>query len=126
MPQDFIKAVGPIRWDREDESIKSRWLQELREKSPLIQTYAATLTPGQVSANSFLSEAYTITGVEAADTIIGFKTAGGTIYTTPGEITIVHKYVSAANTITIVFENTTGGALTPTSQVYTFTVVRTE
>lgn len=86
-----------------------------------IYKFVQTLTPGSVGATTQAEQTFTVTGVQAGDVVIAMNMAGP-----PGAsgVWATNVRVSAANTIAITYENTTAGALTPTSQAYTFVIMR--
>jgi len=95
-----------------------KWMQRLRDVTPKIQTYAATLNPGSVNANTTSEQTFTVTGLNVADLVIVNKpshTAG---------VGIVNARVSAADTLAITFMNTTGGAIDPPNEEYTVVSIR--
>lgn len=124
MADNWIQRVSQIKWSTEDKTTKDRWINDLRASVPNIRVFDETLTPAAVSADTFSAQAFTITGVKTSDTILGYKTAGGLIVAS-NYVGIHEMYVSADNQITIVYENEHTASSTPTSQLYTFVVLRT-
>ena len=80
-----------------------------------------TLTPVLVAGNTSAEQTFTVPGIQTNDTLDinlnGLQTAG---------IGIVNVRVSAANTIAIMFQNSTAGSLTPASGQYVINVGRLE
>ncbi len=80
-----------------------------------------TLTPVAVAGSTAAEQSFTVLGLQLMDaldvTFNGAQTAG---------IGIGNARVSAANTLTITFTNSTGGSLTPASGQYVITVCRPE
>lgn len=80
-----------------------------------------TLTPVSVAANTSAEQNFTILGLQSGDgvdvNLMGAQTAG---------IGIVNARVSANNTLTIMFSNSTGSGATPVSGQYVITVCRPE
>lgn len=80
-----------------------------------------TLTPVAVAANTTAGQNFTIAGLQLLDVVgvnlNGAQTAG---------VGIANAYVSAVNTLTVLFSNGTAGSLTPVSGVYLITVDRAE
>lgn len=81
----------------------------------------ATLTPVSVAGATTAAQTFTIPGLQLLDLITinlnGAQTAG---------IGIVNAFVSAANVLTVVFSNSTAGALTPAAGLYLLTADRAE
>jgi hypothetical protein len=125
MAYDIKQMMPPIRWESATEADKAKWISDLQNKLADIQTFAVTLTPAQVAADTFSAQSFTVTGIQTNDKIISIS-AASSISSTEGQVTIASYRVSAANTILIVFENEHTAAVTPTSQVYTFIVLRTK
>lgn len=80
-----------------------------------------TLTPGPLTASTTTPLAFTVAGVQLNDvigvTFNGVQTLG---------VGIGNAYVSAVNTITIVFTNSTAGTPTPAAGIYTIALDRAE
>ena len=75
-----------------------------------IQVYRSTIAPSQVSASSISAQTFTIAGLKTSDTVEvnpGVNTIG-----------VAGAYVSAADTLTVVFVNPTAGAITPASSTW--------
>ena len=77
--------------------------------------FALTLTPASVGANTTAEQNFTIPGLQVGDYLncqcAGAQTAG---------ISVANVRVTAPNTATIAFNNSTGGSLTPASTTYGF------
>jgi len=72
-----------------------------------IQVYRPTVAPAEVAANTISAQTFTVTGLSKSDSIEvnpGVNTIG-----------VAGAYVSADNTLTVVFVNPTVGAITPAS-----------
>jgi hypothetical protein len=82
--------------------------------------YTATISPAQVAANTCAAQSFTVTGLLAADVLIGISkpTEQAGLSATPGHVT-------GASTATINFCNATAAAIIPTaSESYNFVVVQ--
>ena len=66
-------------------------------------------TPGSVGAGVDVIETITVPGVSLGDMVVGISSSADL-----ASITLT-AYVSAANTVKIVFANNTGGSITPTA-----------
>lgn len=78
------------------------------------------LTPAAVSANTAAEQTFTVTGVLSTDVILANKPTAQT------GLGVVNVRASAANTVAITFMNATGSTITPTSETWTFTILRPE
>lgn len=80
-----------------------------------------TLTPTALTASTTTSQTFTVPGLQLLDAVgvnfNGAQTAG---------VGIGNAYVSAANTLTIVFTNSTAGTPTPAAGVYLLDIIRAE
>lgn len=95
-----------------------QWLTSLINSIPHVRTATVTLDPANISGNSRSTETITVNGVTTNDLIIVNKPT----YTTG--IDIVAAFASAANTVTLVFENTTGSAVDLGSEDYKVIAIR--
>lgn len=80
-----------------------------------------SLTPVPVAANTSAEQNFTIPGLNVGD----FADVNCNAAMTAG-LGIVNARVSAANTITLQFANSTGGSLTPTAGAYNINICRPE
>jgi hypothetical protein len=84
-----------------------------------IRTYAPSLSPAQIAANTTAEQTFTVVGLMTSDKVFVNKP------TAQAGIGIVGARVSAADTLAITFANVTAGALTPTaSETYGVVAVR--
>ncbi|MTJ81739.1 MAG: hypothetical protein F8N37_12075 [Telmatospirillum sp.] len=81
---------------------------------------AVPLTPAAVGANTTAEQVFTIRGVKPGDIIDVNKPS------LDAGIGIANVRVSAANVVAVKFANTTGAAITPKAETYTFVVYRPE
>lgn len=82
----------------------------------LLNSYAPTLSPASVAANTTAEQTFTVTGLAATSLVIVNKP------TAQAGLGIAGVRVSAANTLAINFSNDTSGSITPTaSEVYQVT-----
>lgn len=82
--------------------------------------FSVSLSPAQVTANTCASQSFTVTGIAAADILIGVvkPTEQAGLSLTPGHVT-------GANTATINFCNNTGAGITPkAAETYQFVTVQ--
>lgn len=86
-----------------------------------MKIFTASITPASVGAATTAEQNFTIQGLQVGDYLncqaIAAQTAG---------ISIANVRVSAANTATIAFNNSTAGSLTPISGSYGFVMGRPE
>ena len=123
MVDKFKPAVNQAKWSALNEGSKDRWINDVQKSIPTIKILETTLSPVSVPASSTASEALTVSGVQSNDIIIGLQTSGGSL-SASNEIGIHHMFISGTNSITIVFSNSSGGAVVPTSQLYSFAILR--
>ena len=82
---------------------------------------APTLTPVAVAGSTAAEQSFTIAGLQVGD----YVDVNCNVTQTAG-ISIGNVRVSAANTLTIEFSNSTAGILTPVSAVYLINIGRPE
>lgn len=83
-----------------------------------ISIIAVSFTPAEVAANTAPAQTVTVPGVRVGDAVF---------VNPPGQVAGVaqcNSYVSAADTVSIQYNNTTAGALTPTAGSHIVTVFR--
>jgi len=78
------------------------------------------IDPASIATDAVSSQTFTLTGAVVGDSIEVNPPAAGL---TAG-LVVSHVYVSAADTITIVFHNTTGDAIDEASASWTYLIVR--
>jgi hypothetical protein len=81
-----------------------------------VRVYSQAIDPASVAANTVASEDFTVTGLTTADKVVvnpGIKTIG-----------IAGAYVSAANTLTVIFVNPTATAIDGASSTWTIIAFR--
>lgn len=81
---------------------------------------APTLTPLGVASSTSAEQAFTVTGVKVGDIVLANKP------TAQAGLGVVNVRVSAANTVAITFNNSTPNMLTPTSEAWSFSILRPE
>ena len=109
MPR-LLDNKGITAYTKEDQD---SWLEKLQLIIPFIQTFNPTLASFIVAANSIEDESFTIAGLTTEMAII----ATPTISIDAGLI-MSHAWVSAANTLKIRFQNTTGSNITESAGVW--------
>lgn len=91
--------------------------------NPLRGVRAVNLTPSQVNATTTATQAFsTVTGDRYKDPFVvvgqlAFQTADGTLTQTSG-IVVLGAFFDTSNNLNVIFQNTTGGALTPAAGYY--------
>ncbi len=81
-----------------------------------VRLYSQAINPASVAANTVASEDFTVTGLTTADKVIvnpGVNTIG-----------IAGYYVSAANTLRVIFVNPTASAIDAASSTWTILAFR--
>lgn len=95
-----------------------RWISRVFANYPKVQTFAVTMNPAAVSANTTSEQTFTITGIATTDRLIINKpsyTAG---------LIVGNVRCSAANTMAVTFGNLTGVAIDPPSESYRVVSIR--
>lgn len=95
-----------------------KWFQRLQSAFPKVETYSATLNPAAVAANTTSEQTFTVSGLSVSDIVVVNKpshTAG---------LGIVNARVSAANTLALTFQNTTGASIDAGAEIYTIVSIR--
>lgn len=112
IPQD-------IMYDSEGNMTASwlHWFSNLIDSVPFFRAKAVTLDPGSIGANTTATETVTFNGVTTNDLVAVNKPSHTTGLS-------VSAFVSAADTVTLVFMNATGGAIDPGSEDYLLFTVR--
>lgn len=80
------------------------------------------LTPSAVGATTSAEQSFTIPGLQVGDQVSAFQYQGAWTVL----VDIVNLRVSAANTLGVSFQNSTGGSVTPPSGTYLLEVNRPE
>lgn len=106
----------------EDNNMLSRqwrhWTSQISHSLVQMYKYDVAVDVTSVSANTTSEQTVTVTGVASNDIVVVVKpthTAG---------LGIVNCRVSAKDTVAITFMNTTGSAIDPASETYTFLVIK--
>lgn len=112
------KGISP--YDRKSEIPNSlfTWLQRLQLLFPKTSTYEATINPGNIVANSELTETYTVTGLMTDDVVTVNPPALN------AGIGIMYARVSATDTLQIRWRNFTGSDVDPVSGTYLIQATR--
>lgn len=82
------------------------------------------LTPVSVAGSSTIEQTFTIPGTVSGDQVSTFSYIGG-VYPN-SDVSFVNGRVAANNTLTIAFQNGTGGALVPPAGNYLIELNRAE
>lgn len=88
------------------------WFRRITKAIPKVQTFQVTLDPASVNANSTSEQTFTVTGLTTKDIVTVNKP------THTSGLTIGNARVSAADTLAITFQNSTGGSINPPSESY--------
>ena len=83
----------------------------------------AVLTPVSVAANTTAEQSFTVQGLIAGDQVSNFNFLGAYPNT---DVSFVNLRCPANNTLTIAYQNGTGGALTPPAGSYYIEINRLE
>lgn len=96
----------------------SAWFALIVKRLPRIETYTATITAAEVSANTTEEQTFTVTGLVTTDIVYVNKP------THQAGLVIGGCRVSAADTLAITYGNLTGSGITPTSESYYIVAIR--
>lgn len=95
-----------------------RWVSRVYSNYPKVQTFSQTLTPTSVSATDESVQTFTVTGLSTTDIVVVNKP------TNQANLSVIHAWVSAANTLSIKYINSSGSPITPTSEAYLIISIR--
>lgn len=96
----------------------SQWFQRLRDATPKVQTFTATLDPSSVAANTTEEKTFTVNGLSTSDIVYVNKPSH------QAGLGIVNCRVSASNTLAITFANNSGSAIDPAYEDYLIASIR--
>ena len=88
------------------------WLSQLQLVMPNINTYEESINLANINATSYSTQTFTVTGLTTEDVIIVNPPA-----LTSG-LYLISYYVSAADTLSMTFYNSTGGAINEAAATY--------
>ena len=88
------------------------------------QYLTVSLAPVAVAANTTAEQNFTVPGTVSGDVVTQFSYIGGAFPNS--DVSMVNIRVAAANTITVAYQNGTGGGLTPPSGQYIVGIARIE
>lgn len=111
-----LKDIGLPRF--EDFNTFSTWFQIFIEFFSRVDLLEASVAPSSVGATTTSEQTFTLTTLELNDIVIPIKP------THQAGLGIVNARVTAADTVGITYMNTTGGAITPTTETYKFLIFR--
>jgi len=95
-----------------------KWLLRLQSVFAKVQTFTVTIDPASVAASTTSEQSFTVNGLTTQDIITVNKP------THDAGLGIVNARVSAANTLSITYMNTTALAIDPSSEDYLIIAVR--
>ena len=111
------KGIAPSG-DIKDPEVLDRWLRRLQAAFPKVQTFTVTFNPASVAANTTSEQTVTVNGLDPQDIIMVTKP------THDAGLGIVNARASAANTLAITYQNTTGSAINPPEEDYLVASIR--
>lgn len=94
------------------------WLQQLQLRFPKISTYTPTIDLGAVGATSYSTQTFTVSGLNTQDVITVNPPA-----LTAG-LYLISSRVSAADTVSLTFYNSTGGSINEPVAIFKIVAVR--
>ena len=107
------KTLSPIKWwplFKSDQAF--RWFTQLIDVIQKVETYKQSLDVASVAANAESVQTFTVTGLTTEDIVTVNKQSN-----TAG-LDLVQAWVSAADTLSLKFRNTTGSAIDPGAESY--------
>jgi hypothetical protein len=96
-----------------------RWFTTISDRSVNLLTFTATIAPALVAANITAEQTLTVSGLLLDDIMIS-----SSYPTHDAGIVVYNVRVTADDQVKINYGNVTAGGITPTSQVYTFYIIR--
>lgn len=113
MPRLTEKGITtPPKEIQEKDPILFKWLSNLQLITPKISTYESSIDLASINANTYSVQTFTVTGLDVNDIISVNPPA-----LTSG-LYLVSYRVSAADTISLVLHNSTGGSINEPSGTY--------
>lgn len=113
MPRISEKGITtPPKEVREKVPYLFEWLSQLQLVMPKVSTYETSIDLASINATTYSAQTFTVTGLDVDDIITVNPPA-----LTSG-LYLVSYRVSAANTLSLVFYNSTGGAINEPSGTY--------
>lgn len=113
------RAIGdPPFNDPPDAQSWQKFFSKIVLSVPKTSTYSPSLNPSSVAANTKARQTFTVTGLTVND-IINVNPPALTV-----GLDLMGARVSAANTIELVFWNSTGGAIDEAAGTYLITATR--
>jgi len=96
-----------------------RWFSTISDQSIQIIRFTPTLAPALVAANSSAEQTLPVAGLRLDDVVVALS-----YVTHDVGVVVYNPRVTAVDTLALSFANTTGGGITPTSQIYTIHIIR--
>lgn len=96
----------------------NKWLHTLQLQVPKVSTYSESIDVADITATTYSTQTFTVTGLDINDAITVNPPA-----LTSG-LYLVSYRVSAANTLSLTFYNSTGGAINEGVGTYTIMACR--
>ena len=94
------------------------WLQQLQLRFPKVDTYEPTIDLANIATVSYSTQTFTVEGLNINDII----TVNPPVLT--AGLYLISYRVSAANTLSLTFYNSTGGGIDEASAVYKIVSIR--
>lgn len=101
-PKELMKTDGPL-FD---------WLSKLQLTFPKISTYEESINLASIAATTYSTQTFTVTGLDTDDIIVvNAPSLTSGLY-------LISARVSAADTLSMVIYNSTGGAIDETAATF--------
>lgn len=111
VPQAPREDMPSADWDR--------WLNLVNRNSIQLHDFDVVIDPSSIAANTTAEQDVTVSGLAENDLILSL-----TKPTLTAGIGVVNTRVKTADTLSITFLNTTGGAIDPPPETYKLVVIR--
>jgi len=119
MPRFTEKGLTPPPYNLQNTNPELfRWLSVAQLQIPKIHTYQTAIDLASIDATSYSTQTFTVTGLDTNDVIAVNPPA-----LTSGLYLLSYR-VSAADTVSLVFYNSTGGAIDEASGTYNIVACR--
>lgn len=95
-----------------------QWFSYISTSMVKMYKYDVSINVASVAANTTSEQSFTVAGVASNDVVLTIKPSHS------AGLGIVNTRVSAKDTVNITFMNTTGSAIDPAAETYTFLVIK--
>lgn len=118
MPRITEKGVTAVPKSPEINPRLNKWLQNLQLQVPKVSTYSESIDVANITAGTYSTQTFTVTGLDVNDTItVNPPSLTSGLY-------LISYRVSAADTLSLTFHNSTGGDINEGAGTYTVMACR--